>query len=89
MTAAAILFIEMKKTAKIKCKKRYRFKKATLYEREVIEKQKFFIHSEIFDYFQLGHPYYLNASIPTPFRRQITEFPVLSPINRMTSHPVR
>jgi hypothetical protein len=31
-----------KKTAKIKCKKRYRFKKATLYEREVIKKQKFF-----------------------------------------------
>jgi hypothetical protein len=30
-----------KKTAKIKCKKRYRFKKATLYEREVIKKQKF------------------------------------------------
>jgi hypothetical protein len=29
------------KTAKIKCKKRYRFKKATLYEREVIKKQKF------------------------------------------------
>jgi hypothetical protein len=27
----------------IKCKKRYRFKKATLYEREVIKKQKFFI----------------------------------------------
>jgi hypothetical protein len=31
------------KTAKIKCKKRYRFKRATLYEREVIKKQKFFI----------------------------------------------
>jgi hypothetical protein len=31
------------KTAKIKCKKRYRFKKATLYEREVIKKQTFFI----------------------------------------------
>jgi hypothetical protein len=30
-----------KKTAKIKCKKRYRFEKATLYEREVIKKQKF------------------------------------------------
>jgi hypothetical protein len=30
-----------KKTAKIKCKKRYRFKKTTLYEREVIKKQKF------------------------------------------------
>jgi hypothetical protein len=27
----------------INCKKRYRFKKATLYEREVIKKQKFFI----------------------------------------------
>jgi hypothetical protein len=32
-----------KKTAKIKCKKRYRFKKATLYEREVIKSKKFFI----------------------------------------------
>jgi hypothetical protein len=31
------------KTAKIKYKKRYRFKKATLYEREVIKKQKFVI----------------------------------------------
>jgi hypothetical protein len=31
------------KTAKIKCKKRCRFKKATLYEREVIKKQKIFI----------------------------------------------
>jgi hypothetical protein len=28
----------VKKTAHIKCKKRYRFKKATLYEREVIKK---------------------------------------------------
>jgi hypothetical protein len=27
----------------INCKKRYRFKKATLYEREVLKKQKFFI----------------------------------------------
>jgi hypothetical protein len=32
-----------KKTAKIKRKQRYRFQKATLYEREVIKKQKFFI----------------------------------------------
>jgi hypothetical protein len=32
-----------KKAAKLKCKKRYRFRKATLYEREVIKKQKFFI----------------------------------------------
>jgi hypothetical protein len=31
-----------KKAAKIKCKKRYRFKKATLYEREVIKKEKSF-----------------------------------------------
>jgi hypothetical protein len=31
------------KTAKIKCKKRYRFKEATLYESEVIKKQNFFI----------------------------------------------
>jgi hypothetical protein len=39
-----------KKTAKIKCKKRYRFKKATLYEREVIKKQKFFIRSQKLPY---------------------------------------
>jgi hypothetical protein len=32
-----------KKIAKIKCQKRYRFKKTTLYEREVIKKQNFFI----------------------------------------------
>jgi hypothetical protein len=31
------------KAAKIICKKRCRFKKATLYEREVIKKQKFLI----------------------------------------------
>jgi hypothetical protein len=30
-----------KKQQQIKCKKRYRFKKATLHEREVIKKQKF------------------------------------------------
>jgi hypothetical protein len=29
------------KTAKIKCKKRYGFKKATLYEREVIKSKNF------------------------------------------------
>jgi hypothetical protein len=29
------------KTAKIKCEKRYRFKNATLYEREVIKKKHF------------------------------------------------
>jgi hypothetical protein len=29
------------KTAKMKSKKRYRFKKATLYEREVMKKQNF------------------------------------------------
>jgi hypothetical protein len=34
--------LRQKKTAKIKCKKRYRFKKATLYEREVIKKKKIF-----------------------------------------------
>jgi hypothetical protein len=40
-----------KKTAKIKCKKkRYRFKKATLYEREVIKKQKFFIRRQKLPY---------------------------------------
>jgi hypothetical protein len=32
-----------KKAAKMKCKKRYGFKKATLYELEVIKKQKMFI----------------------------------------------
>jgi hypothetical protein len=31
------------KKKKLNVKKRYRFKKATLYEREVIKKQKFFI----------------------------------------------
>jgi hypothetical protein len=31
-----------KKTAKIKCEKRYCFKKTTLYEREVIKKQNNF-----------------------------------------------
>jgi hypothetical protein len=30
-----------KRTAKIKCEKQYRFKKATLYEREVIRSKKF------------------------------------------------
>jgi hypothetical protein len=30
------------KTAKIKCKKRYRFKKATLYQREVIKSKSSF-----------------------------------------------
>jgi hypothetical protein len=39
-----------KKTAKIKCKKRYRFKKATLYERKVIKKQKFFIRRQKLPY---------------------------------------
>jgi hypothetical protein len=39
-----------KKTAKIKCKKLYHFKKATLYEREVIKKQKFFIHPQKLPY---------------------------------------
>jgi hypothetical protein len=29
-----------KKTAKIKCRKRYRFKRAKLYERKVIKKSK-------------------------------------------------
>jgi hypothetical protein len=38
------------KTAKIKCKKRYRFKKATLYEREVIKKQKIFIRRQKLPY---------------------------------------
>jgi hypothetical protein len=32
-----------KKLQKLNVKKLYRFKKATLYEREVIKKQKFFI----------------------------------------------
>jgi hypothetical protein len=39
-----------KKTAKITFKKRYRFKKATLYEREVIKKQKFFIRRQKLQY---------------------------------------
>jgi hypothetical protein len=34
------------KTAKIECKKRYRFKKATLYEREVIKQEKIFSLAE-------------------------------------------
>jgi hypothetical protein len=38
------------KTAKIKCKKLYRFKKATLYEREVIKKQKIFIRRQKLPY---------------------------------------
>jgi hypothetical protein len=38
--------LQQKKTAKIKCKKRYRFKRATLYEREVIKRQKFFIRRQ-------------------------------------------
>jgi hypothetical protein len=39
-----------KKTAKIKCKKRYRFKKATLYDREVIKEQKLFIRRQKLSY---------------------------------------
>jgi hypothetical protein len=35
-----------KKLQKIKCKKRYRFKKATLSVHEVIKKQKFFIRRQ-------------------------------------------
>jgi hypothetical protein len=35
-------------TATIKCKKRYRFKKATLYEREVIKKQRFLFSGRSF-----------------------------------------
>jgi hypothetical protein len=42
-----------KETAKIECKKRYRFKKTTLYECEVIKKQKFLIHRQ-------KHPYSYN-----------------------------
>jgi hypothetical protein len=38
------------KTAKIKCRKRYRFKKATLYEGEVIKKQQFFIRRQKLPY---------------------------------------
>jgi hypothetical protein len=37
-----------KKTAKIKCKKRYRFKKATLYEREVTKKKNLFFAGRSF-----------------------------------------
>jgi hypothetical protein len=39
-----------KETAKIICEKRYRFKMATLYEREVIKKQKFFIRRQQLPY---------------------------------------
>jgi ribosomal protein S17 len=35
---------------KLNVKKRYRFKKATLYEREVIKKQKFFIRRQKLPY---------------------------------------
>jgi hypothetical protein len=37
-------------TAEIKCKKRYCFEKATLYEREVIKKQTFFIRRQKLPY---------------------------------------
>jgi hypothetical protein len=37
-----------KKTAKIKCKKRHRFKKATLYEREVIKSKNSLIAGRSF-----------------------------------------
>jgi hypothetical protein len=44
MAAVAILeSYYLYKTAKINCKKRHRFKKATLYERKVTKKQTFFI----------------------------------------------
>jgi hypothetical protein len=39
-----------KKQQKLNVKKRYRFKKATLYEREVIKKQKFFIRRQKLPY---------------------------------------
>jgi hypothetical protein len=39
-----------KKKQKLNVKKRYRFKKATLYEREVIKKQKFFIRRQKLPY---------------------------------------
>jgi hypothetical protein len=35
-----------KKQQKLNLKKRYRFKKATLYEREVLKKQKFFFRRQ-------------------------------------------
>jgi hypothetical protein len=35
-----------KKTPKIKCEEQYRFKKTTLYEREVEKKQKFFLFAD-------------------------------------------
>jgi hypothetical protein len=39
-----------KKRQKLNVKKRYRFKKATLYEREVIKKQNFFIRRQKLPY---------------------------------------
>jgi hypothetical protein len=39
-----------KKHQKLNMKKRYRFKKATLYEREVIKKQKLFIRRQKLPY---------------------------------------
>jgi hypothetical protein len=39
-----------KKQQKLNVKKRYRFKKATLYEREVIKKLKFFIRRQKLPY---------------------------------------
>jgi hypothetical protein len=39
-----------KEQQKLNVKKRYRFKKATLYEREVIKKQKFFIRRQKLPY---------------------------------------
>jgi hypothetical protein len=42
--------LRQKKQQKLNVKKRYRFKKATLYEREVIKKQKFFIRRQKLPY---------------------------------------
>ena len=49
--------------AKLNVKKRYRFKKATLYEREVIKKQKLFIRRQKLPYsdnHSLKDTYYVN-----------------------------
>jgi hypothetical protein len=42
--------LRQKMQQKLNVKKRYRFKKATLYEREVIKKQKFFIRRQKLPY---------------------------------------
>jgi hypothetical protein len=49
-----IAIICQRKAAKINCKKRYRFKQATLYEREFIRKQNFFIRWQKLPYLRMA-----------------------------------